>query len=126
MLLSLISLYFFFHSPPTTEIYTLSLHDALPISANVATITTASNPLSAGLVSGRDILIEGFTGSDFFINSTYTLTNVTPTTIQFSIIHAPWTGSTNGVVVQRPTASAGCNPTTTQVFADQAMTSSLG
>src|SRR5205814_8246024 len=25
--------FFFFHSPATTEIYTLSLHDALPISA---------------------------------------------------------------------------------------------
>src|SRR5437899_5633734 len=25
--------FFFFHSPPTTEFYTLSLHDALPISA---------------------------------------------------------------------------------------------
>src|SRR5205085_12473496 len=25
------SLFFFFNSPPTTEIYTLSLHDALPI-----------------------------------------------------------------------------------------------
>src|SRR5689334_25226810 len=27
----LISPYFFFNGPPTTEIYTLSLHDALPI-----------------------------------------------------------------------------------------------
>src|SRR5437588_1901163 len=26
-------LFFFFNDPPTTEIYTLSLHDALPISA---------------------------------------------------------------------------------------------
>src|SRR5690606_17279350 len=25
---------FFFHDPPSTELYTLSLHDALPISAN--------------------------------------------------------------------------------------------
>src|SRR5438876_7993236 len=31
MLLSLSSLFFFFNHPPTTEIYTLSLHDALPI-----------------------------------------------------------------------------------------------
>src|SRR5204862_6648666 len=29
---SLSSFFFFFHDPPTTEIYTLSLHDALPIS----------------------------------------------------------------------------------------------
>src|SRR5438034_6013179 len=27
-------IFFFFNAPPTTEIYTLSLHDALPISVN--------------------------------------------------------------------------------------------
>src|SRR5947199_6374927 len=31
--ISVISRFFFFTDPPTTEIYTLSLHDALPISA---------------------------------------------------------------------------------------------
>src|SRR5206468_10946247 len=30
--------FFFFNDPATTEIYTLSLHDALPISAAVATL----------------------------------------------------------------------------------------
>src|SRR5207302_2817779 len=30
--------FFFFHAPPTTEIYTLSLHDALPIFRSVAHI----------------------------------------------------------------------------------------
>src|SRR5690349_24144544 len=30
------SFFFFFHDPPTTEIYTLSLHDALPISSAFA------------------------------------------------------------------------------------------
>jgi len=29
--LTLLSLFFFFSDPPTPEIYTLSLHDALPI-----------------------------------------------------------------------------------------------
>src|SRR5438034_4667808 len=33
LLLFLCSFFFFFNDPPTTEIYTLSLHDALPISA---------------------------------------------------------------------------------------------
>src|SRR5438034_5522409 len=32
MSFSLYSILFFFNDPPTTEIYTLSLHDALPIS----------------------------------------------------------------------------------------------
>src|SRR5205814_8600809 len=32
----ILSLLFFFIDPPTTEIYTLSLHDALPISARIS------------------------------------------------------------------------------------------
>src|SRR6266851_9513038 len=36
MLLSVFCLLFFFNDTATTEIYTLSLHDALPISAGVA------------------------------------------------------------------------------------------
>src|SRR5205085_7619191 len=34
---------FFFNDAPTTEIYTLSLHDALPISANNPTLITMTN-----------------------------------------------------------------------------------
>src|SRR5689334_24527530 len=45
--LPIIRVFFFFTDPATTEIYTLSLHDALPIccapSAN-ATVTTAGKP----------------------------------------------------------------------------------
>src|SRR5438876_4265962 len=38
------SLFFFFNDPPTTEIYTLSLHDALPISYQAHPVcTTAGN-----------------------------------------------------------------------------------
>src|SRR5690349_22332211 len=33
---------FFFNAPPTTEIYTLSLHDALPISSHNSDSTPAS------------------------------------------------------------------------------------
>src|SRR5688572_31022697 len=35
---------FFFHDPATTEIYTLSLHDALPISREVTTTERSTNP----------------------------------------------------------------------------------
>src|SRR5690606_41908837 len=38
-LLSHVVVFFYFNDPPTTEIYTLSLHDALPISARTAVIT---------------------------------------------------------------------------------------
>src|SRR5689334_25416658 len=37
--MSIIFFLFFFNSPATTEIYTLSLHDALPIFANGDSIT---------------------------------------------------------------------------------------
>src|SRR2546426_3956433 len=37
MLILVLSLFFFFNDTATTEIYTLSLHDALPISYNITT-----------------------------------------------------------------------------------------
>src|SRR6266436_698640 len=42
--------FFFFNDTATTEIYTLSLHDALPISA--ASFTTRSGPVTS--VAGRN------------------------------------------------------------------------
>src|SRR5437899_12918681 len=44
---SFLSLFFFFNDTPTTEIYTLSLHDALPIS--VMGDDVAQEPHAAGL-----------------------------------------------------------------------------
>src|SRR2546430_16321713 len=38
--MSIFSFFFFFNDTATTEIYTLSLHDALPISTLVATVGT--------------------------------------------------------------------------------------
>src|SRR6476620_12694638 len=40
------SIFFFFNDTATTEIYTLSLHDALPISASPPSVTTTSSPRS--------------------------------------------------------------------------------
>src|SRR5688572_33157074 len=45
---------FFFNVTPTTEIYTLSLHDALPISG-VTTIVTAP---SAGIFNGQSVMLN--------------------------------------------------------------------
>src|SRR5205823_9402971 len=39
-------IFFFFNDTPTTEIYTLSLHDALPISTFSALMTTTKSPAS--------------------------------------------------------------------------------
>src|SRR5205823_14069678 len=40
--------FFFFHDTATTEIYTLSLHDALPISAGMANIRVAGVQMHIG------------------------------------------------------------------------------
>src|SRR6267143_6734439 len=48
---SLTSCFFFFNDPSTIEIYTLSLHDALPISS-VITHPTDPNILYVGTVNG--------------------------------------------------------------------------
>src|SRR5439155_20445406 len=48
---------FFFNDPPTTEIYTLSLHDALPISAGISGAECAFNSRrddSRGRISAAD------------------------------------------------------------------------
>src|SRR2546422_7226798 len=43
----LIRFFFFFNDTATTEIYTLSLHDALPISSNVAPLVSSAGSLAA-------------------------------------------------------------------------------
>src|SRR5207244_11844244 len=51
--------YFFFHDPPTTEIYTLSLHDALPIStvssAKSSSTTRTIRPSSASRLTTKPL-----------------------------------------------------------------------
>src|SRR5690554_7576592 len=46
-------LFFFFNDTATTEIYTLSLHDALPISPRSVAFSRAARSLQAGLVDRR-------------------------------------------------------------------------
>src|SRR3712207_7219117 len=55
---------FFFNDAATTEIYTLSLHDALPISISCAAETMACRPdphillrVMPGVVTGRPVFI---------------------------------------------------------------------
>src|SRR5256885_7113831 len=45
-------LFFFFNDTATTEIYTLSLHDALPICSFSPKATTASSPPNSAAVPG--------------------------------------------------------------------------
>src|SRR5207302_10349321 len=71
--LLLYHLHFFFHDPPPTDLYTLSLHDALPISSirrfrlimqNIRILLTIklgvcrSEGLGAGSATGRSYLLR--------------------------------------------------------------------
>src|SRR3712207_8181161 len=42
-------MYFFFNDTATTEIYTLSLHDALPIFVRLASMSTSTSKVATGL-----------------------------------------------------------------------------
>src|SRR5437588_7654037 len=56
---------FFFNDPATTEIYTLSLHDALPISdTHTITVSNAGAAPTTGPVTVTDILPAGLTPTD--------------------------------------------------------------
>src|SRR2546429_1583592 len=50
---SLFNVFFFFNDTATTEIYTLSLHDALPISCCPTSTTTTRSCVTSRVASGR-------------------------------------------------------------------------
>src|SRR5438874_8848 len=60
---STVDIFFFFNDPPTTEIYTLSLHDALPISERLGVLVDlgvrAARTLAQchGEIGGRDVAV---------------------------------------------------------------------
>src|SRR5205809_6053113 len=47
--------FFFFHDTATTEIYTLSLHDALPISPAITSVATTTSPAAFDAANGDGI-----------------------------------------------------------------------
>ena len=98
---------------------------AASITNNVATLTMSSNPLTAGFVNGRDVLIINFPGQDAGIfNGSFTLTAVTSTSLSFSLAHSNYTATSNGGAIMKPTASAGCAPQV-NVYSDSGLTSLL-
>src|SRR5215212_11030899 len=56
--------FFFFNDTATTEIYTLSLHDALPISAAETVLSRAKAPMGAVVVTAIDGRILAIAGRD--------------------------------------------------------------
>src|SRR5947209_10614879 len=51
-MLAFLFVYFFFNDPATTEIYTLSLHDALPILTATSGASAAARDVTASIASG--------------------------------------------------------------------------
>src|SRR5688572_31806500 len=54
------SLFFFFNDPATTEIYTLSLHDALPISVSFLPDTAVTGGTDYDWRIGRRFSVNGY------------------------------------------------------------------
>src|SRR5256885_9318246 len=69
-------MFFFFNDTATTEIYTLSLHDALPIP--VARKSAASEPATIGSASGRGKKPSAATSCDSSVFMQITPANATP------------------------------------------------
>src|SRR5207248_10759899 len=62
------SFFFFFHDTPTTEIYTLSLHDALPISSHIGATAKDISNLVTDAASG---VVDIFHGIDKAVADTW-------------------------------------------------------
>ncbi|PYT46778.1 MAG: hypothetical protein DMG44_19850 [Acidobacteria bacterium] len=95
---------------------------AASVTANVATLTFGSNPITAGFVAGRDVLVINFTGSDTYFNGSFTISTVTASTITYPLVHANNSASTTGGAIQKPTAASGCSPATASIFSDKDLT----
>src|SRR5665213_3445979 len=78
------------------------------VSNNLATLTMSSNPVTAGFVAGGTLIVAGFSGSDSFMNGTYSILAVSPTSILFQLVHANWATGTQGTALQQGNSTTPC------------------
>src|SRR5712691_5272905 len=90
---------------------------AASVSANLAVLTMASNPVTAGFAASTQLTVAGFTGGDTYFNGTFTILSVSPTTIVYSLVHANASASSNGTAFQTGNATTSCAPLAT-IFTD--------
>jgi len=93
---------------------------AATVTANVATLTMSSNPITAGFVANQAIAVSGFTGADTYFNggsvtstgitNNFLILAVTSTQIQYLLTHANATAITNGSVFQSGSSGQACAP----------------
>jgi hypothetical protein len=106
---------------------------AASVTSNLAVLTMASNPQTAGFAAGMQIQVAGFTGGDTIFNGGsivngqitggFIISSVTPTTITFALVHANQVASTNGTVLQEGNAATPCGGLSS-IFSDPALTQS--
>lgn len=104
---------------------------AAQVTSNIAVLTMATNPVTAGYTARSQILISGFTGGDTYLNAgTYAnaqitggaiILSVTPTTITFSLNHANATATSTGTALQEGAGLAPCAGLSS-VYQDPALT----
>src|SRR2546426_6687640 len=93
----MIYFFFFFNDTATTEIYTLSLHDALPISASPRVVSanrycwllTASNDTRTGPMIGSRIGMRACTLKKYVSNATIVVSGDAANTIRLLMLPEP-------------------------------------
>src|SRR5260221_9560690 len=83
LLRTLCFFFFFFNDTATTEIYTLSLHDALPISARSSSRSSVGWPFSAAVRVCRAISVLSSVGTE--IDRKSTRLNSSHTVISYAV-----------------------------------------
>ncbi|HEY6339350.1 MAG TPA: hypothetical protein VIW68_12725 [Candidatus Sulfotelmatobacter sp.] len=107
---------------------------AATVANNVAALTMASNPQTAGFVPGMTLMVAGFTGGDTYFNlgllsngqiiNGATILSVTSTTITYTLSHANGSASSNGTALQEGNSSTACAGLA-GIFADPALSAPL-
>ncbi len=83
------------------------------VTNNVATLTFATNPTTAGFVAAATLTVSGFTGGDTFFNGSFTISATSSTTISFPLTHSTASAGTNGTVYQTGSSTQACAPLST-------------
>lgn len=83
------------------------------VTSNVATLTFASNPQTAGFVANYTLTVYGFSGADTYFNGSYAIASTSATTISFALVHANAAAGTNGSVYQTGSSTQACAPLST-------------
>ena len=76
--------------------------------SNLAILTMASNPITAGFVDGMTLTVGQFSGGDTYFNGTFTIQSVTSSTITYALTHANASSSTTGTALQLGNSVTSC------------------